>query len=55
MYQFEYPEPQLQAREKGPALDPLSTLAPEKTSRSCLYTLQFYLFSALISGGILPA
>lgn len=32
-------------------MDPLFTLAPEMTSRSCLYTLQFYLFSALISGG----
>lgn len=55
MFQFEFPEPLLQFRQKGPALDPLLTLAPEMTSRSCLYTLQFYLFSALISGGVLPA
>lgn len=30
--QFEYPEPLIQFREKGPAVDPLATLAPEKTS-----------------------
>lgn len=30
--QFEFPEPLLQNREKGPALDPLLTLAPEMTS-----------------------
>lgn len=30
--QYEYPEPQLQYRKKGPALDPPFTLAPEKTS-----------------------
>lgn len=30
--QYEIPEPLLQFREKGPALDPLPTLAPEKTS-----------------------
>ena len=55
MFQFEFPEPLLQAREKGPSLTPLFTLPPEMTSRSCLYTLQFYLFPVLISGGILPA
>lgn len=32
MCQAEAPEPQLQYREKGPALDPLITLAPERTS-----------------------
>lgn len=32
MSQYEYPEPVLQNRQKGPALDPLLTLAPEKTS-----------------------
>lgn len=31
-YQSEYPEPLLQYRAKGPAVDPLPTLAPEKTS-----------------------
>lgn len=30
--QYEIPEPWVQPREKGPASDPLSTLAPEKTS-----------------------
>lgn len=30
--QIEDPEPWLQYREKGPAMDPLSTLAPEMTS-----------------------
>lgn len=30
--QFEYPEPSLQYRQKGPALDPLHTSAPEMTS-----------------------
>lgn len=32
MSQFEYPEPPLQLREKGPAKDPWATLAPERTS-----------------------
>ena len=32
MSQFEYPEPLLQYREKGPAPDPWFTLAPERTS-----------------------
>lgn len=32
MSQAEYPEPPPQLREKGPALDPLSTPAPEMTS-----------------------
>lgn len=32
MLQFEPPEPLSQARKKGPALDPLYTRAPEKTS-----------------------
>lgn len=32
MSQYEPPEPELQAREKGPAMDPRVTLAPEKTS-----------------------
>lgn len=32
MSQYENPEPLLQARQKGPALDPLLTLAPEMTS-----------------------
>lgn len=32
MSQFEYPEPLLQRRAKGPALDPESTPAPEMTS-----------------------
>ncbi len=32
MLQFEDPEPLLQYREKGPAADPLPTLAPEMTS-----------------------
>lgn len=32
MLQRECPEPQSQTREKGPAKDPLYTLAPEKTS-----------------------
>lgn len=31
-YQAEDPEPSPQVRKKGPALDPLSTLAPEMTS-----------------------
>lgn len=30
--QFEYPEPLSQARQKGPAMDPLYTRAPEMTS-----------------------
>lgn len=30
--QYEYPEPLTQYREKGPALTPLTTLPPEKTS-----------------------
>lgn len=30
--QYEYPEPPLQSRQKGPALDPLATQAPETTS-----------------------
>lgn len=30
--QYECPEPSTQSREKGPAKDPLCTLAPEKTS-----------------------
>lgn len=30
--QYEIPEPLSQYREKGPALDPLLTLAPERTS-----------------------
>lgn len=30
--QYEYPEPLLQYREKGPAADPLYTQAPERTS-----------------------
>lgn len=30
--QYEYPEPLRQFRKKGPAMDPWSTLAPEKTS-----------------------
>lgn len=32
MVQYEYPEPLLQFREKGPSLTPLYTLPPEKTS-----------------------
>ena len=32
MSQYEYPEPLYQSRQKGPAVGPLSTLAPEKTS-----------------------
>ena len=32
MYQFEYPEPLLQFRQKGPTLTPLFTPPPEKTS-----------------------
>lgn len=32
MFQYECPEPPAQYRAKGPAPDPLSTLAPEKTS-----------------------
>lgn len=32
MFQFESPEPLIQYREKGPAMDPSHTLAPEKTS-----------------------
>ena len=32
MPQYEFPEPWSQCREKGPASDPLFTLAPEKTS-----------------------
>ena len=32
MSQYETPEPLLQARKKGPAVDPWSTLAPERTS-----------------------
>lgn len=32
MSQSEYPEPLLQARKKGPAKDPMPTLAPERTS-----------------------
>lgn len=32
MLQYEYPEPSLQCRKKGPALDPLCTEAPETTS-----------------------
>lgn len=31
-FQLEYPEPPVQYRQKGPALDPLTTQAPEKTS-----------------------
>lgn len=31
-FQYESPEPLLQCREKGPAKDPLPTLAPERTS-----------------------
>lgn len=30
--QYEYPEPELQYREKGPAMDPWATRAPEMTS-----------------------
>lgn len=32
MYQYECPEPLLQAREKGPSLTPSDTLPPERTS-----------------------
>lgn len=32
MCQYEYPEPWLQLRQKGPALDPSYTIAPEMTS-----------------------
>ena len=32
MSQYEFPEPLLQRRQKGPALDPLFTSAPEMTS-----------------------
>ena len=32
MFQYEDPEPLSQVRKKGPVLDPLRTLAPEKTS-----------------------
>lgn len=32
MYQYEYPEPQMQYRKKGPTSTPLPTLPPEKTS-----------------------
>lgn len=32
MFQFEYPEPLRQSRQKGPASDPLPTKAPERTS-----------------------
>lgn len=32
MFQYECPEPSEQSRQKGPALDPWCTLAPERTS-----------------------
>lgn len=32
MFQPEYPAPLLQCRQKGPAMDPSATLAPEKSS-----------------------